>query len=637
MTYRKISLLTVLALLLLGMIGVAWWFFPEREPKKYKPGWPADPRALLGKSETCFDCHSGMTGFEAAHNPEVIGCTPCHLGNPRAKGLDESHRGMVSVPGNFADMYRTCATANCHGDIAKRLEKSLMGTMSGVVTIDRHVFDGRQALGGDAHIRETGRRTPADQHLRQLCASCHLGNEKHTLGPVTERSRGGGCNACHLNYTDLAAQQLQAYLRDRQQRTLPRVHPALNLQVTDRHCFGCHSRSGRISTNYEGWHETQLTPAEAQLGIGHRLLADGRVMRAMPADVHHEAGLECIDCHIATEVMGDGRRYQHKEEAVKTQCSDCHFRGKAATLPLDSLDAEAKKIVALRQMNLTDRFVVSPKTGLGLVNVRIGEGGRPYLVGKNSEKVHVLKPPAEACTQGKGHRDLTCGACHSAWAPQCIGCHNAYDRQAEAFDLLDRKPTFGKWIEYLGEYFAEAPTLGVMEHSRLDSQQVRAIREFIPGMIISVDAGSFSGKAKSGPSIEKRLFAPAAPHTTSRKGRSCVSCHNSSLALGYGRGTLSYQVEGRDGCWIFQPEYATLAFDDLPQDAWSGFLAKAEKRNCTRPNGRPFDLSEQRLILTAGACLTCHEGASKVMRQALDDFDATLRRVSPRCVLPVWE
>ena len=37
-----------------------------------------------------------------------------------------------------------------------------------------------------------------------------------------------------------------------------KVHPSVSLKVSDNHCFGCHSRSGRISTNYEGWHETTL-------------------------------------------------------------------------------------------------------------------------------------------------------------------------------------------------------------------------------------------------------------------------------------------------------------------------------------------------------------------------------------------
>ena len=37
-----------------------------------------------------------------------------------------------------------------------------------------------------------------------------------------------------------------------------KMHPSVSLTVSDNHCFGCHSRSGRISTNYQGWHETTI-------------------------------------------------------------------------------------------------------------------------------------------------------------------------------------------------------------------------------------------------------------------------------------------------------------------------------------------------------------------------------------------
>jgi hypothetical protein len=56
----------------------------------------------------------------------------------------------------------------------------------------------------------------------------------------------------------------------------------------------------------------------------------------------------------------------------------------------------------------------------------------------------------------------------------------------------------------------------------------------------------------------------------------------------------------------------------------------------TRDDVRPFTVEEQRRILRVGACLSCHAGESKVMRSALDDFEAALARRSPRCALPQW-
>jgi hypothetical protein len=47
---------------------------------------------------------------------------------------------MVLIPGNLSNVYQTCGTANCHLDIAKRVDHSLMTTMAGVITVDRFVF-----------------------------------------------------------------------------------------------------------------------------------------------------------------------------------------------------------------------------------------------------------------------------------------------------------------------------------------------------------------------------------------------------------------------------------------------------------------------------------------------------------------
>ncbi|MDV7390089.1 hypothetical protein RZS08_01995, partial [Arthrospira platensis SPKY1] len=81
---------------------------------------------------------------------------------------------MVLVPGNMSDVTQTCGTANCHGEIAGRVQQSLMTTMAGVITVDRFIFGEIDTLTAYAHVMELG-HSAADQHLRHLCASCHLG------------------------------------------------------------------------------------------------------------------------------------------------------------------------------------------------------------------------------------------------------------------------------------------------------------------------------------------------------------------------------------------------------------------------------------------------------------------------------
>ncbi len=159
----------------------------------------------------------------------------------------------------------------------------------------------------------------------------------------------------------------------------------------------------------------------------------------------------------------------------------------------------------------------------------------------------------------------------------------------------------------------------------------KSIETFIPGMIISID------KNNSEKIILKRLYAPTVAHTSIKESRSCQSCHNNPVAIGYGRGELNYIKAGRFGKWNFNPLFPLSKYDGLPEDAWIGFLRGGIKPFSTRENTHPFTIEEQRNILTAGACLTCHEDNSKVMNESLIDFGNVLNQVSSSCILPRWD
>jgi hypothetical protein len=51
---------------------------------------------------------------------------------------------------------------------------------------------------------------------------------------------------------------------------------------------------------------------------------------------------------------------------------------------------------------------------------------------------------------------------------------------------------------------------------------------------------------------------------------------------------------------------------------------------------KPFTVKEQQKILLVGACLTCHNADSKVMKESLVDFQKVLKNRSPKCILPDW-
>jgi hypothetical protein len=588
----------------------------------------ADLPMVRGEPESCLLCHADVRGLGEWHEPKTIGCAACHLGDAFASDASGAHRGMVRVPGNLADSRRTCGQAGCHDSVVPRVEKSIMTTMAGVVATDRRVFG--EEPGASPDIRTLG-TSAADTHARQLCASCHLAQEKTRWGANTEATRGGGCNACHLHYTVGAAAELATYLSETPAstaRTVPRQHPSLSVNPDSGNCFGCHSRSGRIATNFEGWIEAQRPVSSPA-----RELADGRgLARAVP-DVHSERGLDCIDCHTASEVMGRGVPSHFQREQLAIRCEDCHSERVAVVNR--PLDAETEKLLRLRGIVLPpSRQIAATRAGDPLVNILVGPEDGAELIAKRTGTKHPLRAPASMCRRDAGHARLSCESCHAAWAPRCVSCHTKYNPAEQGFDHLRQAWVAGAWEETGAAATATPPTLGIRFENDGRDPTPGVVEAFAPGMILDLDRRRDSAAPPD--VVFQRLYARIAPHTTRPEGRSCASCHIDSVALGFGEGTLRFEISGATGRWQFTPRHENSTADGLAADAWTGFLQTRTGRVSTREDVRPFNREEQKRILSVGACLTCHDGKSVPMQKALADFAATVRQRSARCVIATW-
>jgi hypothetical protein len=607
----------------LGLAGLAAlvvalqaWVSSERLRWREAP----PPRPGATAPDRCTNCHAGVEGLEASH--ASLGCADCHLGDRSAGGALEAHQGLVSLPGNLDDADRTCGRAGCHPELPARLRGNIMSTMNGVVSVDRWVFGEQPTPTAVTPVDSLG-RSPADSHLRNLCASCHLGAVRREAGPLDELTRGGGCSACHLRYSARAAAAVGTW---RDAGAPPFVHAALSVRPEPVACFGCHSRSGRISLNYQGWQEG---PGDAGAAAA-RTLDDGRVVHRGPADVHAERGLGCVDCHGALEVMGGGRAALHREDQAFLGCADCHLRAdRARTAALEQLDPQSARVATLEGLARPGRRYLQPAGGAtALVNAFVEDGGLA-LVGKYSGRRYALRAPASACGDGPAHRALACQTCHDAWAPRCVSCHTEYQPDAGAYDLLAGAEVQGAWRETGEAARADLPSLGV----RLSEDGgVRRVEEFVPGMVLTL----VRGPAERARPRFSRLFAPSFPHTVRREARTCAQCHRDPLALGYGRGELTLEVQAGRARWRFTPAQPRRAEDGRPADAWIGFLEERGADSTTREDTRPFTLAEQRRLLTVGACLTCHDGDSGPMRRGLQGFAAVLARRSARCLTLRW-
>jgi len=575
--------------------------------------------------EGCQQCHHVTYADKDKHAP--FGCTACHLGDATASIETDAHQGMIRIPGNLADAAKTCGI--CHAQEVSDIHHSLMTTNAGIVAVDRYVFGEQSTPDGTTRIEEI-EHSAADSHLRNLCASCHLGNAKELFSPIDDASRGGGCNACHLNYNKDSLSELSRYLEN--SKTLPSTHPQLDLEIGDSHCVGCHSRSGRIAMNYKGFHETDFQQIPEHSAHVFEQLKDGRVFQFIEDDIHHRAGLACVDCHTYDDTMGDGESYAHEEQAVKVRCEDCHTSNTLKTDSIDSFSDNYQRIY--RSRNYVHNQVLSIAEGsIPLVNSYVPGDGKAYLFGKLDKKLHPMKAPSVACSREYGHRNLSCSACHTKWAPQCIECHTAYRPDITGYDLLDKTDQEGLWLETGGDFRHGAPALGVFEQNE---SRTRTIQPAIPGMILTLDATQYPHtESTNGQYTFHRLFAPVSPHTISSKGRSCVSCHCDPVALGYGEGDLKFEVCEDGSKWSFTPAKSENPADGIPQDAWTGFMLERNGPVSTRIGFRPFNREEQEKILTVGACFQCHDPASEfMMKTPQQDFSDLLKHLPDACKLP---
>lgn len=498
----------------------------------------------------CGSCHD-------QHEPThaQLDCDACHLGNRNTAVREVAHVRLVRLPGQLDDAQRTCGAAGCHADAPARLANNVMTTMNGVVSVDRWVFEEQPTQTAVTPVSSLG-HSPADSHLRNLCASCHLGAKKTKAGPIDERTRGGGCLACHLEYG-----------------TSSTVHPKVSGSVGAIACFGCHARSGRISLNFEGW----LDVGEAD--AGERTLSDGRHLQRVSADVHATAGFSCVDCHGAAEVMGDGRLALHREDQRVISCADCHPEGAPSQFD-GALDSMSQRLLAKLPVNAP--IVRAQRTGTPLPGLFVIDGGVQVWVRSRARLVDSPRSNA-ACARGGVHGRLSCQSCHDAWAPTCVSCHTRFDDGGVMFDLLAREEASGSWEEQGSTAEALPPTLG----ETIDGGLVTVS----PGMILTIDDRQL-----------RRLFAPVSAHTTSRS-RSCTSCHSNPAALGFGRGTSTFTKSG-NGLEVSFSLSMPRAADGLPQDAW--VAPWTSNGVSTREWLRPLSAATQRRVAAVGACLTCH-------------------------------
>jgi hypothetical protein len=309
----------------------------------------------------------------------------------------------------------------------------------------------------------------------------------------------------------------------------PRTH-VITKNIPSEQCIHCHHRGGRIGLNFTG--RSQMPPRLPSgpdvPGTTDELFNKNyhyTVSDTNPQDIHHEAGMHCIDCHTSAGVMGDGNIYGHMDQATKIECRTCH--GLPTELP-----------------TLLDN------DGIILTNVTLKKSGDYVLTSKVTGNEHFIptaisvidQNPNAACAMNENHLrtngGLECYSCHASWLPNCFGCH--FERDETQFGLnyvtgefeVGKVTTNNKVFEAL-RHFAFGPNSeGRIAPYIVSCHPIADVTgkdgEKILDFVMPVTSNGLSGLGHN----------PIQPHTIRGLGevRSCAECHRSPASLGLGSG-----------------------------------------------------------------------------------------------------
>ena len=523
-----------------------------------------------GRIDMCLSCHKNEK-LDPAHDPRVIGCASCHLGDPLALDEESAHAGMVINPGDLRVVEKTCGVEGCHPTDVKKVMNSLMATNRGIIGTLLYYWGESDSQDTDLTVKQlmdSGETSLALDYFRKLCATCHLWKQKNDLpgAPDFFNEKGGGCSACHYQLPEGIEHQGVAGFSDTTKAEKKKIHPLIIKKVEEENCIRCHNRSGRIGISYTGIFESEGygTPYE-EGGLTSKQLPGQRFYLEIAEDIHHSKDMACIDCHTRNEIMGDGTSYAHYEEQLEISCEMCHSPSPGKTRKGDDVTNVFKK------------------------------DGKFVMQGRVNKKVYPLAEPKKEVCEVDFHKRVTCEACHSTWVPQCYGCHAKRDASETHLDKLTLKETPGMWEEGRSYIRYEKPMLAVW------GDEVVIVTPGCQDIVTLLDE---EGNIEGG--FNRFTMAAINPHTTQAKGRSCSDCHQSTKTVGLGEGTVAVD---ENGTWTFTPldqGVYTIDGKTVPFDAFVTIDGEPLQHG-SRADLRPFTKEELHNILRVGQCVGCHD------------------------------
>ena len=560
----------------------------------------------------CEECHAGIEKISDTHE---LPCTECHGGDSAAQDADIAHLGMYGGKNPSAPEVWNLTCAKCHEEQVKTVSNTLMLTNTGIIKNtqlawgeefnDRHAtmpMETYDADGNMVELKDVDNLTSmAGRLYRQFCAACHVGSP---LDSGYKSHHSSGCASCHFKYNE-AGVYLGGDTQMQRKRSYPETHAMVALPENTV-CEGCHDRSGRIALSYQGLYDGNNALVPTKYGEpGPVILSGVRNARHMKPDIHYFYGMDCIDCHTQTELMGDGYAYENMYNQLEVSCETCHGDGK--NLPVSAPrsrenEANLKTRAAYRSVIPEHMEVVLTDKGRPMSNA-VKDGGGYWLLRKRKVTPLLMKTVTDTPEHNvKGHERMECVSCHSRVVIQCYGCHTKYDEREQQYDYIKKEIVDGR--------FSETEDLRTFYPFPLAINQRGKISPMTPGcqtFFTYVDSEGKTVKSEEVPDFrgKKNLkFAPFFGHNVGDKAIGCNECHSNPFFYGYGDGLFS-----ADNGTLTSP----MTCDECGDPLNSLYSIKDGKQNITadivRENSRIFNSQEIERIINANRCIVCHDTA----------------------------
>lgn len=216
-------------------------------------------------------------------------------------------------------------------------------SLEALVPPSQSEIDAAVASGSAADLEQVA----LDHYLAKSCTTCHAAGFGKNNAPHLYRSTG--CSSCHMLYGTNGLYEGADEAIPNNVPVYPQTH-RLTTAIPSEQCATCHFQGGRIGLLFRGIREHGFgdPPPNAEIWnesayghtAGYYILDEDttNTVDETPPDVHFAAGMHCSDCHVGSDVHGDGRIYSTSKQQVDLRCEDCHGTVREPARPMPPTD-----------------------------------------------------------------------------------------------------------------------------------------------------------------------------------------------------------------------------------------------------------------------------------------------------------